>query len=307
MARNLKYQFKYAVESAFREGQDKHSMKHTGGIGKGNVYSYADRKALIDFSANLANYMQSNYPEVKMARDVNSTHIQGFLNSKAESCTNATINQYIAKVNKLNTLLEQRYNTNIGFNRELVKPISHEQTAKLRDIAMSRVDYNKIEKAICDSRSAGKTAFELAGKFGLRAAETVKVQKRDIDLDKRQLSIVDSKGGKDRVVEIKEKDMSYMKALKDSLAHENSRAVPIKESSAQEFLRREMKKLTLENDYSGCKTSFHAIRKMAAQERYDQNRADGMSREDAWSRTSVWLGHGADRMDLFTTYVQNRK
>ena len=310
VARNLKYQFKYAIESAFKEGMDKHSIKHSEGMRKNfspKIYSYADRGALIDFAGNLANFMRENFPEVKLAKDIHSEHVQAFLDSKAETCTGSTINQYIAKANKLNDLLESRYNTSIGFNRDLVRPITHEQTEKLRDIAMTRNDYNRIERAIQDSRSAGKVAFELAGRFGLRVSETTSIQRRDIDLNNKTLNIVGSKGGRSRRIEIKDKDMQYMRDLKNSLERDNARAVPIKEGSVNEFLRREMSKLELERNYTDCKTSFHAIRKMVAQEQYDQYRSEGLSVKDAWDKTSEFLGHGTDRIDLFATYVESRK
>ena len=53
MARNLKYQFKYAIEQSFRPGTDKHSTKNNPAENGNNglrTLSYADRKNLIDVS-----------------------------------------------------------------------------------------------------------------------------------------------------------------------------------------------------------------------------------------------------------------
>lgn len=47
MARNLKYQFKYAIEQSFKPGADKHSMKSNraeDGSRGSKTLSYADRK-----------------------------------------------------------------------------------------------------------------------------------------------------------------------------------------------------------------------------------------------------------------------
>ena len=58
MARNLKYQFKYAIEQSCKFGADKHSMKNNraeNGNMKARTLSYADRKNLIDVSSNFAN------------------------------------------------------------------------------------------------------------------------------------------------------------------------------------------------------------------------------------------------------------
>ena len=49
--RNIKYQFKYCIDTHFREGMDKHSMKRNG-KDNSKIYSYADRKNLIDLDSN---------------------------------------------------------------------------------------------------------------------------------------------------------------------------------------------------------------------------------------------------------------
>ena len=75
MARNLKYQFKYAIEQSFKPGADKHSMKSNraeDGSRGSKTLSYADRKNLIDVSANFSNWMRDNHSEIKELKDINS-------------------------------------------------------------------------------------------------------------------------------------------------------------------------------------------------------------------------------------------
>ena len=95
--RNLKYQFLQAINNSFRENMDKHSDKANGIRNTDKIYSYSSRSNLIDLSANFANYMRENYPEIHKVNEVQTKHIQGFLNSKTESCSQSTLNQYSAQ------------------------------------------------------------------------------------------------------------------------------------------------------------------------------------------------------------------
>ena len=55
MGRNLKYQFKTCIEKNFKEKMDKHSIKKNKQMNKTRIFSFADRKNLIDFTANFSN------------------------------------------------------------------------------------------------------------------------------------------------------------------------------------------------------------------------------------------------------------
>ena len=59
----------------------------------GKIFSYSDSNNLKDLGRNLMNYFRENGMEVKNIKDIKPTHIQSFLNSKAETCTQNTINQ----------------------------------------------------------------------------------------------------------------------------------------------------------------------------------------------------------------------
>ena len=198
MARNLKYQFKNSIDKNFKEGMDKHSLKQSEGLGNGRIYSYADRKNLIDFSSNFANYMTENFSEVKMVRDIKADHIQKFFDEKAKECSKATLEQYRSKFNKLEKLANKTYNTNVSFSRGYILPNTKENTDKIRKTAMSKEDYRKLQNITNNATSSGTIGIELSARFGLRVAEVTKLQGRDIDLNKGFLRIIDSKGARSR-------------------------------------------------------------------------------------------------------------
>lgn len=300
MGRNLKYQFKNAIEKCFKEGMDKHSIKHVEGIGGNKIFSYADRKNLIDMSSNFSNFMRGSNADIKLIKDVKPQHIQQFLNSKSKDCSTKTLEQYISKFNKLEKVVNEIYHTNINFRSGFIVPFGKE---KVRNIVMSREDFNKVLKNVQNSKSLAVNAIALAGIFGLRVAETVNIQGRDIRFDKNTLHIHESKGGRSRELSISEEHKKFLEYLKGNVGS-TERIIPIKEDSVNKFLNRQLESLGL-NEYKEHVTGIHSIRKMVAQEYYDSCRCKGQAIQEALNSTSHFLGHGSGRNELMRQYVAN--
>lgn len=299
MGRNLKYQYLYAINNSFKEGMDKHSLKRNGGLGTSKIFSYADRKNMLDVASNFANYMKENYSSIKKVKDVKGEHIQAFLNSKAKNCSKKTLEQYASKFKKLEKCVNNTYNTNVLYS-EFTVPNSKENT-KLRNTAMSHEDFEKLENALRNSRSSAKIAIQLSAKLGLRASECAKAQGRDIDIENWFFHIADSKGGRSRDISIREQDRAYFKDLKGNY-EDMERLCPVQPNSLNKSINRAMNKIGLKG-YDD--TSLHAIRKMYAQDMFDYYRELGNSIEESWGKVSLALGHGKDRIDLLNTYVLN--
>lgn len=300
MGRNLKYQFLNAINSNFKEGMDKHSIKANGEMNNTRIFSYSDRKNLIDVASNFSNFMKTNYSEVKQVKDVKADHIQSFLNSKANSCSNATLKQYESKFNKLENVVNNTYNINANY-KGFVVPASTENT-KIRNTSMSRDDFNKLQQSFSNSNSSAKTAIELTSRAGLRVSECTKLQGRDIDLNKGTIHVIDGKGGRDRDVTIREEDKQYFANLKAQYG-DTERICPVQSDSINKAIRRQMERLEMQNKYTD--TSIHCVRKMYAQEQYDHYREQGMEINQALGAVSVDLGHSENRLELMKSYVLN--
>lgn len=307
MARNLRYQFFYAINNNFKEGMDKHSDKANGIKNTGKIYSYSDRKNLVEFSSNFANHMKVNHPEIKMIKDIKPVHIQGFMNEKSKTCSNATMQQYKSKFNKLEKIVNNTYNLKINYSRGYSVPISREAT-KIRNTQMNREHYNMLKTYFQDSRSSAATAIQLSEKLGLRVSECCKIRPCNIDITNSKVQIIDSKGGRDREVEIREQDKQYFIELKEMYADENDRICPVKEDSINKALSRAMESLGIKSEYSD--TGIHCIRKMYAQELYDSIRE--VQKEEGYDdinkalgQVSQALGHSDNRLELMKVYVLN--
>lgn len=300
MSKNIKQQFLYAINNSFKEGMDKHSLKKAGIKNSEKIYSYADRKNLIDTACNFSNWLKENNPEIKQVKDIKNVHIQKFLNQKANNCSNETLKQYGSKFNKLEKCVNSTYNIKADYKGFSI-PISAENT-KIRNTSMSHSDFSKLENAFKGSNSFGAVAIQLSARCGLRVSECVKLQARDIDISNNCLHIIDAKGGRDRDVPIRLEDKDYFINLKNSTP-DMQRVCPVQKDSINKSVERAMQKAGIKDSYTD--TSIHCIRKMYAQDTFDSFRASGMSIQESLDSTSKLLGHGEKRNNLMKQYVLN--
>lgn len=302
MGKNLKHQFIYAIEDNFKEGMDKHSMKADRIRNEGKIFSYADRKNLIDTASNFANYMRENYKDIKLVKDVRAEHIQNFLNLKSKNCSNATLLQYQSKFNKLEKIINNTYKIKANFKGYTV-PLAAENT-KIRNTSMSVEDFKKLESAFNNSKSYGKIAIQLTARVGLRVSECVKLQGRDINISKNIVHVEDGKGGRNRDIPIRAEDRNYFVDLKAKIS-DFERVCPVRSDSINKSIERKMEGLGLKIKYSD--TSIHCIRKMYAQKEYNRCRAEGKDIIKSLQEVSILLGHGKERLELMRQYVLDIK
>lgn len=314
MARNLKYQFKYAIEQSCRMGADKHSMKRNsaenGNKGSRTV-SFSDRKNLIDTSANFANWMKENHSDIKELKDVTSNHVQEFINEKAQTCTSQTVQQYQSRFSKLEKLVNNTYtNANVNYSNT-VTPTATNNTEKMRCKTMSDSDYNKLNNYMsnnCRSDNGAK-AIQLSYHAGLRVSECAKLQQRDIKINENgtaTVHVADSKGCRSRDVHIVNKDsVQALTQIRDSVANPYDRVVPIQSESINRAINRAMDRCNMQ-EYKAHKTSVHSLRKSFAQREYDRYKDEGLEPKQAWDRVSEELGHGKNRDDLYKAYIENK-
>lgn len=304
MGRNLKYQFKTCIEKNFKLGMDKHSIKKNHQMNKTRIFSFADRKNLIDFTANFSNWIKENHGEIKLVKDINSNHIQEFLNEKAKNCSQATLREYSSHIRKMSNLINSTYKTNIKYDFKTPESSSGNQI--LRDQQMKLEDYKRIHEIIKNG-SNGQKAIEIGKNFGLRISEITKLQKRDIDLEKKEILVKDAKGGRDRTVHFNtEEQIKVATKLYNSVSRDLDRIVNVKENAINMSLNRAMKKLNIKNEYK--ETSFHSIRKLYVQEEYDRLRKEGYSIKIVCCKVSEQLGHSSERgLDekLISRYIKN--
>lgn len=300
MARNIKYQFKYCIEKNFFEGMNKHSMKKNKDMNGTRIFSYSDRKNLIDFSANFSNFLKEKYPNLKFIRDIKQEHIQEFLNIKEKNnCSSETLKQYFYKFKKLENVANSIYDIDVNFTKNVVIPAGISD--KIRNTDMKEADFLALRNYFKDKKTVAKIAIEVAHRSGLRVSEIAKLQKRDIDLEKNVIRIIDSKGKRDREVPISKEDYGFYKKLKESVSFDTDRICAVRKDSINKAINRGLKALGLSEKYRD--TSIHALRKSYAQRQFDNLRFEGKNVSEALNIVSALLGHGENRSELMRQYV----
>ena len=305
--RNLKYQLNRCVVENFKEGMDKHSDKKNK-VEKGTkIYSYDDRKNLRDFAANLANFMSEYHQEVKLATEIKSEHIQSFLNKRAETCNDESLEQYVSKADKMRNLINITFPKSSIEKFDIKAPASVVTKQVKKNKQITREHYKLVENNI---KGNGLKAIELASEFGLRVSEITKLQKRDIDLDKREVRVIDSKGGRSRkiTIETQEQWKVAVEMKERVIGDDYQRIVPIKENGVNMSITRAMQKCDLDKEYTGNKV--HSFRKLYAQESFNRYRDEGYSIKESLGKVSERLGHSIERgedKDLINRYVKDIK
>lgn len=292
MSRNIKYQFRNLIERNFQEGMDKHSMKKMKKMDGIRIFSYADRKNLLDLSSEFSNYMKEQYNEVKMIKNINTNHIQEFLIQKSKTCSQKTLEQYASRFRKLERMANSFYHANVDFH-SIIVPISHiNGGGKLRDRMITNEEY---EAMLRTNNENLRKALLLAKEFGLRASECSKLRYKD--LSPHGISIIDSKGKRSRFVPIENTQQSII--INSLIVNKEGNVCPIQSESLQQAFRRELKKQGISIKHG----AFHALRKNYATHKYQEYREQGLSIQDALDKVSDRLGHGACRNELMKAYI----
>lgn len=297
MGHNLKQQMFNAIDKSFRPGESKRTSDDI--RREESIYSYQYKNNLKDLSSNFASYMKDKHSDVKMLRDIKEEHIQGFLKEKESKVSSATLQTYKSGLEKIGVCASNVYNSKINMKCEY----KAEQKDKIRSIAMSESDYNKLMKATEDKQCKSRVAVEVCRAFGLRVSEVIKI--RESDIKSNVLHIHESKGGRSRDIQItSEKQKEALSKLLEYKQGNKKPILDIKADSVNKWVKSNMNKIGI-TKYSDNKTGVHSIRKMYAQERYTELRNQGYEHKKAWGIVSVELGHSEDRMSLFKVYCPN--
>jgi len=305
--KNLRYQMTSSVANNHNEkGTSKRSIKldPTANI-KEYVYSFSERERLMDICKSFADFINQNYSEIKMVRDITKPMVLEFLQSNHKTnggkCNSNTVYTMAQSIDKLSHLVNKNFKVNTDWKIEKSELIADNK--KSRDLWMQREHLNAALSLMKDGTD-GKIGIQLAAEFGLRVAEVTKLQLRDIDFENGKLHIHESKGGKSRNISIDDAQKVWLKdEIKErGIVDKNARLCPIKDKSVCNLLSKCLKKAGYP-EYAEAKTSIHSLRKMRAQELYEdkipEHQSQGNSYKNAEKKargdTNEFLGHGRGR------------
>lgn len=297
----LFYQFKIAIDRCFKIRVDKHSYKKAN-CKKEKIFSYSYRRNIIAKTDQFCKFIERNYQEIKMIKEIKSYHVQQFLEYKAKTCTEETLKSYYYYFKKMERMIRQEMYLNVNFTDGVV--VNSAKSSR-RTISMENKDLEILNKSIEDSSSKAVIGIKIAELFGLRACEICKLQGRDIDLVNKKLHIHESKGKRSRDLPI-DSESKYLlcKEIKESVT-DFERVVPLREDSLNAFLRRKLISNNITRYNNSC-TGIHSIRKLYAKETYKDELAKGVTEKEAVNYVSNSLGHGDGRKITVTAYINSK-
>lgn len=285
MSKNLRHQLRTEIMSAFSEGIDKHSLKRDGG-GETKVFSYGTKFVLLD---RVNDFCRTVPAEVKTIRQLRPEHAQEYLDAKAKTCTQRTLDEYRSELKKIGLIC----GVDLSVDRVLAdRPAdAHRGAASV----ISREDFAKIIDYAERHPSASGLCIQLERHIGVRVSDLSYGIKIDGDLLR-----IKCKNGKLLTRLITPEIRSLLQSDIGRKLTQGDTFIAPKDNSLNKYLSRVEDALGLERH------SFHDVRRRIAQDRYDDLRHSGLSRSDALSSVSVWLNHGEKRdWMLLKSYIHD--
>lgn len=289
---NLEQQMRFAVFGAFREGMDKRSAKMQGAdLMEKKIYSYASRNQLLDRIHDFVGTMKDDLRQegIRKREELRPEHVEKYLELKATTCSQNTINEYASELKKIGRLI------GIDLQVEPVIAIRKKSDSRGAESVMSREDLGKILEYAREHPSGSSVAIRLEALIGVRVGDLA----YGIRIEQEKLRIK-SKNGKwcERMITPEIRNILESESCRKLIDGDRIRFP--KDGSINKYLLRTERKLGLEEH------SFHDIRRRIAQDKYDEFRTSGMSRSDSLRAVSAWLNHGPDRQKmLLESYIAN--
>ena len=310
MSRTIASQLQHAVLQSKAFGHSKHddrALKES----RYKTYSNKSMKSRIDSAKDLGKYIQSHYPECRMARDITPEMINKWLEGKAASgCTQGSLDTYSAESRFIERACERAYPTFKGFDtRQIKTPREHPDAVRGSNRGpegMTRADFNKLKESVKPTSNTWK-ALTIQEATGARSEGVCNLKGSDITINGDKCTVhLKEKGGRERNVDVIRKDqIDALRALKSQSKDGyivNHRGDKLKKpESLQKAYNRAISKLQLSKDYKGATT--HSVRKLWSNERYREYRKDHTKLETV-QYINEQLGHGAERDEaLLAHYV----
>lgn len=303
--RSLYHQLNYACTQHCRMGHSRRAEQHNSNYKyNGYIYSVKYADSIRDTIRNFTNYMAENHAEVKQAKDITQEHVLGWINNRHNNWSNKTLNNHLSKMHIIEKQVHDTYKSCRNHFADIKAP-ERERMENIRTIAMSKEDFQRLDNVMQGRRTPAKDMIRITRYTGLRANECSHLHKNNIDIEHKVIHVIEgAKNGRHRDVPIKDNYIPYFIDLKNRST--DYVLGGIKTDSLNRAVRRTMNTIELTKGTMADKyrlTTDHAIRKLYARERMEEERKNGLTERNAWNVVCAELGHGADRTDLYKVYI----
>lgn len=296
MAKNLRHLLRSIIMTCFLPGLDKHALKKVDAGMFGIIFSYSAKFATLNLIDTFCKWIKLNCIPCKKPTDITTEIVTQFLTEKvAEGCTQYTIDTYRNRFVKIGECISKMEHVDLDLHVPRVHAMTQSRDDRGAKAVMPREEYDQILAYIQSHPCGSGLAIMLENSLGARVTDVC--ERMTIRGDTIHL-ICKGRKELDRPI-----DDNIRAILDDSRfsTHIKNNAFELPRSkSVNNYLR------ALEDRLGLTRHSFHDIRRLIAQEKYDEYRHSGMERLEALRAVGVWLNHGPKREDLvLRSYVGN--
>lgn len=309
MSRSISKQLEHAVYECFTPGHSKRADKFNPAIDTSwKIYSLTSRRDMLDLAKDFGKYLKEKHSEIKKAFDISPAEIQSYLDTKAATCVDKTLDKIISRLGKLETCCKHVYSgSDFSWRVDCsVKPKSTKNVDFVKDTPIPFEVSKAAIEALTFKKSEVYRAVILSAYCGMRSEETTCLKAQNIHFTGGEfgygwVEIVKgggAKGDRPRIIPII--SIEAQQALRKATAGKQAADyIASKEDgrkmtadNVQRALREWMDK-AVGRKYKGNRC--HGMRKTWAQSYYDLLRKNGCTKAEAISKTNAALGHGTNR------------
>lgn len=303
--RSIGYQFENAINSAFgkdgKGGADKHSMRKNKQDTTSTVFSYKERSSLLKTGYQLSNFLKENYPEVSSIAEIEPHMVQGFMNMKANTNNDNSLDTIKSTLNKLDKVSTRRYKSKeSSFMNNVKKPKTTCPNDIRKNVNTTASDWEKISAAMEGSRSKANDLIRLAKEQMFRVESLTNFKVSDFDFKHGLIAVVDDKGGRNRYVPMRNPELCRKIC---GVLGPDEWITKLKPGSINKQFTRLTEKAGISEKYKDAKTGIHSLRKGTSCEIARGYKDLGYDREEILSKISQELGHGTSRRDVLKKYL----
>ena len=110
LSRAIGKQLEHAVHACYTPGDSKRADKFNAAIDTSwKIYSISSRRDMLDLAKDFGRFVKEEYPEVNRAYLITSDVLQAYVDKKAATCVDATLDKIISRLGKPERYCEHAY------------------------------------------------------------------------------------------------------------------------------------------------------------------------------------------------------